>query len=101
MICEEARFSGLAVEETPAPPPLENIPAVRETLEARLWSTLPICILSGLIGMTWGAAALSSALACGTMMEVVSLIPMVAALVAIVTGWTTAMVCMCKEEADS
>lgn len=99
MICQEAEFPGTALKDTPARAHPENEPAARETLEARIWSYLPICLLSGLIGMTYGAAALSSALAYGTIMEIVSLLPLVAALVAIVTAWTTAMFCMCKEEA--
>jgi hypothetical protein len=98
-----AERSGTDVEKAAWVHP-ENRPSEPEatpSLEKRLWSVLPLSILAGLIGMTYGAAALSSALSFGTIMEVVSLIPLVAALVTLASGWTAAMFCLCKDEPHS
>ncbi len=101
MIQQEAERSGVGLEEaafpTARPVHPEDRKAEEPTLEKRLWSVLPLSVLSGLLGMTYGAAALSSALSFGTIMDVVSLVP----LVTLATGWTAAMFCMCKEEATN
>lgn len=93
----------IQLEEYPFKAPPEVHPEDRPasggpTLAERLWSVLPLAALSGLIGAFYGAAALSSAFAIGTAMEVVSLLPLVAFLVVLATAWTAAIFCMAKEE---
>jgi hypothetical protein len=68
------------------------------TLNERLAQVLPLAVLAGLVGAFYGAAALSSAFAIGTVMEVVSLLPLVGALVVLATAWTAAIFCMSKDE---
>src|SRR5688572_22056552 len=56
--------------------------------------------LCGVIGMAFGTGALSSILASGEPWQLVSMIPLVIALVAFLNGWAGAFFWMCREEAE-
>jgi hypothetical protein len=63
-----------------------------------LTSTIAIGALCGLVGMIFGTAALSTALASDSAWEVISLIPMAVMAVCILSGWVGAFYWMCREE---
>ena len=73
--------------------PKEKLPTVSLT------STIWIGILCSLAGMTLGSAALSSTFLADGPWETVSMIPLVAMLVALLGGWMGAFFWMCREEA--
>lgn len=71
--------------------PAEPLPTVS------LFSMVAIGALCGVTGMAFGTAALSSAIAFGGPLHVLSLIPLVVGLVAFLTGWVGAFFWMCRE----
>jgi len=77
-----------AVEE-----PREKAPTVS------LGSMVAISALCGLVGMTFGSAALSTAFMADTAVEVYSMIPLVATGAVFLCGWVGAFFWMCREEA--
>ena len=65
-----------------------------------LASSIGICALSALGGMTLGSAALSTAFLMDAPWHVACLIPLVSMLVCIAGGWIGAFFWMCREEAS-
>ncbi|MBI3856556.1 MAG: hypothetical protein HY293_12785 [Planctomycetes bacterium] len=65
-----------------------------------LGSTIAICALSGLIGATFGAAALSSAFLAGSPLDVLSLVPLTATVVVLMSSWVGAFYWMMKQDPD-
>lgn len=63
-----------------------------------LFRTIAISAFAGLIGMAYGVAALSSTLVLGEDVSFWSMIPLVAVLVVIVTGWVGSMIWMAANE---
>jgi hypothetical protein len=92
---------------TPAPVKLtqENHPEnAVEPAEKHPTVSLPAMIgfgaLSGVIGMAFGSAALSSILAFDEPGHLLSMLPLVLALVAFLNGWVGAFFWMCREETE-
>lgn len=75
--------------EPPETQPTVSLPAM-----------IGICALCGVIGMAFGSAALSSILAFGEPWHLVSMLPLVIALVAFLNGWAGAFFWMCREESS-
>jgi hypothetical protein len=61
---------------------------------------IAVSILGGLIGMVYGVAALSSALVLNEPASLLSVIPIVVALVVLEAGYWGAIVWMCKSETE-
>ena len=78
----------------------ENAPEAPKDPTVSLWSIIAISALSGVVGMTFGTAALSSAMAADGPGEVVSLLPLVVTGVCILSGWLGAFFWMVREEAS-
>ena len=78
----------------PGSPPAGAVQAKKSTL----FRTIAMSVLGGIIGMIYGVAALSSALTLDEPASLLSLIPIVLALVALEAGYWGAIVCMCKDE---
>jgi len=66
--------------------------------KSTLFRTIAVSVLGGIIGMIYGVAALSSALTLDDPASLLSLIPMVTAMVAIEAAYWGAIVCMCNHE---
>ena len=82
-------------ENQPEAPPVQPVqPAQRTTL----FRTIAISAFAGLIGMTYGVTALSSTLVLNEPVSFYSMIPLVAALVVIVSGWVGSMIWMCSND---
>ena len=64
--------------------------------KSTLFRTIAISVLAGLIGMAYGVTALSSAM--DDARTLITLIPLVVALVVIEAGYWGAIVCMCQDE---
>jgi H+/Cl- antiporter ClcA len=65
-----------------------------------LFSMIAISAFCGLVGMTFGAAMLSTAFLADGMGEVVCLIPLVIAAVGLLSGWVGAFFWMVREESQ-
>ncbi|HXX93871.1 MAG TPA: hypothetical protein VEN81_09570 [Planctomycetota bacterium] len=76
----------------------ENLPepAAAPQKKSRLGRTIAVSILGGLIGMAYGVTALSSAL--DSAGAIITLLPLVIALVVLEAGYWGAIVCMCQDE---
>lgn len=79
----------------------ENIQTVPKAPRVGLASMITISALSGLVGMTFGSAALSSCFMAPGPGEVLSMIPLVTLGVILLTGWVGAFFWMGRDEADS
>jgi len=66
--------------------------------KSTLFRTMVISAFAGLIGMAYGVTALSSTLVLGEPASFFSMIPLVAALIVIVTGWVGCMIWMASNE---
>jgi len=77
----------------------ENAVAPKPPPSLTLGSSIAACIVSGLVGMTFGCAALSTAFLVGADWHVASLLPLVATGVAILGAWIGAFFWMCREDA--
>lgn len=66
--------------------------------KSTLFRTIIICAFAGLIGMAYGVTALSSTLVLNEPASFFTMIPLVAALVVIVTGWVGSMIWMAANE---
>jgi len=77
----------------------ENAAAPKSEPTLTLGSSIAACIVSGLVGMTFGCAALSTAFLIGSDWNVASLMPLVATGVAILGAWIGAFFWMCREDA--
>ena len=64
-----------------------------------LGSSIAACIVSGMVGMIFGCAALSTAFLVDTDWHVASLLPLVATGVCILGAWIGAFFWMCREDA--
>ena len=98
---DEYKAEAVAPRLTPENHP-ENQPAPAPAAAARtstLLRTIVVCILGGIIGMIYGVAALSSTLTLDEPASLLSVLPLVVALVVLQTGYWGAIVCMCKDEA--
>jgi hypothetical protein len=89
--------------ETPITLTRENHPenaveAEEKPTTVTLASTVFIGALCSLVGMTIGSAALSTAFQTSTFWEVVSMIPLVAATVALIGGWMGAFFHMVRTD---
>ena len=78
----------------------ENAPAAEKQPTVSLFSMIALSALSGLVGMTFGGAALSSCFQGEGPGEVVSMIPLVATLVCILSGWLGAFFWMIRDESQ-
>ena len=78
--------------ENAAPPP-EKEPTLT------LGSSIAACITSGLVGMIFGTAALSTAFLMDADWHVVSLLPLVVTGVGFLGAWIGAFFWMCRDEA--
>lgn len=65
-----------------------------------LASMIGISALCGLVGMTFGSAALSSAFQADTAWDVVCLLPLVVAGTCFLSGWMGAFFWMCRDESS-
>jgi hypothetical protein len=74
------------------PPPAEAPP--RLTLQR----TIFVAAFAALVGMTFGAAGLSSTFSIGTWDETLSVLPLIGMLVTLAGGWTGAMLWLAHEE---
>jgi hypothetical protein len=79
-------------ENQPEAPPVEPVQ------KTTLFRTIAISAFAGLIGMTYGVTALSSALVLNDPVSFYSMIPLVGALVVIVSGWVGSMIWMCSND---
>ena len=94
-----------ALKETPRIS-TRNHPENAPPAEARsagpgLGAIIALCAFCGLIGMTVGTAALSTAMLAEGWGELFSSVPIIAAAVAILTGWTGAVFCMIREDREN
>jgi hypothetical protein len=64
-----------------------------------LGGIIGICAFCGIVGAVFGAGMLSTAFLADGKGEVVCLLPLVGAAVALLTGWMGAFYWMCREEA--
>ena len=78
----------------------ENAPIQEKQPTVTLFSMVALSALSGLVGMTFGGAALSSCFESEGPGEVVSMIPLVATLVCILGGWLGAFFWMIRQESQ-
>lgn len=78
----------------------ENAGMAEKRPAMSLPSTIGICALTGLLGMTIGSAAFSTAFGTDNPGTVLYMIPLVTGLVALLGGWVGAFFYMCREEAD-
>jgi hypothetical protein len=81
-------------ENRPEAAPADAAPAKKSTL----FRTILVSILGGVIGMVYGVAALSSTLTLDEPASLLSVLPLVVALVVLETAYWGAIVCMCKHE---
>ncbi len=81
-------------------PENESIAAEEVQPKASLAFTVGLGVLCGLVGMTVGSAALSTAFQSDSRWEVLTLIPLVATLVSILGGWIGAFCHMILSEAS-
>lgn len=84
-----------AFQEEPRPEPPS-----RPAEGATLFGTSLAGALGGGVGMVLGVAALSSSLAAGDTVAVVSLLPLVAFLVGLGSAWTGAMYWLCCQRGE-
>jgi len=75
--------------------PQEKLPTVS------LAATVGIGALCSLVGMIFGAAAMSTSFMADTNFEVLSMIPLVATLAALIGGWVAGFFWMCQEGAQN
>ncbi len=73
-------------------------PPAAAAKKSTLFRSIALSVMGGIIGMIYGVAALSSALTLDEPASLLSLIPMVITLVALVAGYWGAIVCMCNHE---
>lgn len=78
----------------------ENARPAAPQPSSTLGSTIAACIVSGLVGMTFGCAALSTAFLVDARWHVVSLLPLVIGGVCILGAWIGAFAWMCREGAE-
>ena len=76
----------------------ENAPVPRKPPTLSLGSAIGASIVSGLAGMTFGSAALSTAFLVDAPGHVASLLPLVATGVCILSAWIGAFFWMCRDE---
>ncbi len=78
----------------------ENAPAapVEKAPRIALAPVIAICAFCGLVGMTFGAGMLSTAFLADGHGELVSLIPLVAMAVCLLSGWVGAFFWMVRDE---
>jgi len=74
----------------------ENLPEPAPAEKSTLFRTIALSVLGGIIGMAYGVAALSSAM--DDARTIITLIPLVTALVVLEAGYWGAIVCMCRNE---
>jgi hypothetical protein len=78
----------------------ENVEEREKPTTVSLASTIGLGVLCSLVGMTIGAAALSTALQSDNRWEAATLIPLVAATAAILGGWVGAFFYMIRSDAS-
>ena len=82
----------------------ENHPENRQEPEklptVSLAATVGIGALCSLVGMIFGAAAMSTSFMADNSFEVLSMIPLVATLASLIGGWMAAFFWMCREAAQ-
>lgn len=76
----------------------ENAPEVSKQPTLTLGSSICACIVSGLVGMTFGCAALSTAFLVDRDFHIASLLPLVITGAAILSAWIGAFFWMIREE---
>jgi hypothetical protein len=79
----------------------ENAVVPKPAPSLTLGSSIAAGIVSGMAGMIFGCAALSTAFLIGSDWNVASLIPLVATGVAILGAWIGAFFWMCREDASN
>jgi hypothetical protein len=78
----------------------ENQPEPAKLPTVSLAATVGIGALCSLVGMIFGSAGLSTCFMADTAWEVLSMVPLVATLAALIGGWVAAFFWMCREEAS-
>jgi len=78
----------------------ENVVPPKKEPTLTLGSSIAACIVSGLVGMTFGCAALSTAFLMDEQWHVASLLPLVATGTCFLGAWIGAFFWMCREEAS-
>ena len=76
-------------------------PAPAAEKRPTLLRSILLSLLGGVIGMTYGVAALSPTLGPGGWPSFISLLPLVVMLVALVTGYAGAMFFLCVEDEEN
>lgn len=89
-----------ALLETAAPRRAGSLDDVESPPDLKLSHIIPICSLSGVVGMVLGAAGFSSTLVIGTPGEMFSIAPLLTAGVALITGWIGAVYWMCRSKEE-
>jgi hypothetical protein len=77
----------------------ENAVQPEKPITLTLGSSIAACIISGLVGMTFGCGALSTAFLVDAPGHIASLLPLVATGVCFLGAWIGAFFWMCREEA--
>jgi hypothetical protein len=95
-------MSRLTFEHEPLVVTRENHPENQQPETAKpptvsLAATVGIGALCSLVGMIFGAAAMSTSFMADNSFEVLSMIPLVATLASLIGGWMAAFFWMCRE----
>jgi len=85
---------------TQANHPENALPPAVPKKSSTLGSTIAACIVSGLVGMTFGCAALSTAFLVDARWHVASLLPLVIGGICILGAWIGAFAWMCGDGAE-
>ncbi len=94
-------MSRLTFEHEPVQVTRENHPENQQETQklptVSLAATVGIGALCSLVGMIFGAAAMSTSFMADNSFEVLSMIPLVATLASLIGGWMAAFFWMCRE----
>jgi hypothetical protein len=90
----------VALLEKSAPRSIGSQDDVQASPDLKLSHIIPICSVSGILGMVVGAAGFSSTIAFGTPGEMLSIAPLLTFAVALITGWVGAIYWMCRSREE-